>query len=585
MFSFAKKLVDKLEGVNGPESDTYYKNTLSRNNGYGLRVMHVEPESLASKLGFESWFDYIVGFADHDLPIPSLGHNAHSYLISDDGSFNFGTIPIAEQARMVDFDMVSQELTTIATSPNPNVKFEVWNAKGGVLRVISVPLLSDISESSTQTSQGTLNLHRNFQSVGLTIQSQHISSASVVYKVLTSQPNSPAFRAALVPHSDYIIGCDSAFPTDDNKEGLLTSGGESALLKTILSYYKKHLEILQDEKIPIILLVYNHDYDIVRKVTVHLSRSWSFDKNKGLLGCDVGYGLLHRLPLVVGKFDSSMKVLGDELYHNDEDYSYKLSKKEITSLEVHASSHGFDSAPNTVANEQITNVGPPPGAPVTPSSQSGTSPIKDVIMDEISLEMDDEFLASPTGDSAQAREGVFSASSPGQLLPSFLIPEKADSTATESVEYPVAASLKPPVFEPSVQTFSNIEASESSIPALAPPVIQPPTKSFQSSVSPPPVRSLDSQVPSAVASSEPPPPPNNSLASQQGPPPPAHSMSSMPPRSPKIAGRRKRHVHAPFTNLDALTDIMNEELSKSKENDVRLFPETTDPNLPPPPKF
>lgn len=573
MFSFAKKLVDKLEGVNGPEIDTYYKNTLIRNNGYALRVMHVEPESQASKLGFESWFDYIVGFADHDLPIPSLGHSSHSYLIGDDGSFNFGTIPIAEQARMVDFDMVAQELATIATSPNPHVKFEVWNAKGGVLRIISVPLVSGSTVSTTLPQSDILNLHRSFQGVGLTVQSQHISSASVVYKILTSQPGSPAFRAALVPHSDYVIGCDSAFPTDENETGLLTGGGESALLKTILSYYKKHLEILQDDRIPIVLIVYNHDYDIVRKVTVHLSRSWSSDRNKGLLGCGVGYGLLHRLPLVVGKFDSAMNVLSDELYQNDDDYSYKLSEKQSSFSETRGDSKLPPPAQTVIAHEQIVPALPP--APITPSPKKD-NPSLAIDINDLSLAIDDDFLVSPTGDSGQAIDEDESSGSQDEFLLHLLSPkENFASVAQESL----TTSLVAPMIDTTNEVSDKVDIHTTFVP--------PSTVQTGHSHPPPPPSSLqESKVnPGVTDGSGPPPPPLHSLSVQQGPPPVVPNVTAMSPRSPKVAGRRKRHAHAPLANLDALTDIMNEELSKSKENDFRLVPEQIDPNLPPPPKF
>lgn len=326
MFSFAKKLVDRLEGVNAHEPDTYFKNTLSKNNGYGLRVLNVESESSASKHGFESWFDYIVGIADHDLPVKQISHNSHNYLINEDGSFNYGVIPLSEQSQMVDFDMIAQELASIANSPNPNVNMEVWNAKGGVIRTISLPLISltNKDEPKTLAQSATLKLNTNFNSLGLTVQSQHMNSATFVWKVLNTQQALPAFRALLVPHSDYIIGCDSAFPSDEHVHGLLSMGGENLLTRTIYSYYKTHLETLNDDKVPIILYVYNHEYDIVRKVTVHLSSSWSPGGNKGILGCDVGYGLLHRLPVVVGKFDNSLNVLTDEIYQNNEDYSYKF---------------------------------------------------------------------------------------------------------------------------------------------------------------------------------------------------------------------------------------------------------------------
>lgn len=371
MFSFAKKLVDRLEGVNAHEPDTYFKNTLSRNNGYGLRVLNVESDSPASKQGFESWFDYIVGIADHDLPVKQMSHSSHNYLINEDGSFNYGAIPLSEQAQMVDFDMIAQEFASIASSPNPNVNLQVWNAKGGVIRTIKMSLhaISSKDEPKSSLPPATLKLNINFESLGLTVQSQHMNSATFVWKVLNTQQALPAFRALLVPHSDYIIGCDSAFSTDEHVHGLLSMGGENLLTKTISSYYKIHLETLNDDKVPIILYVYNHEYDIVRKVTVHLSRSWCPGGNKGILGCDVGYGLLHRLPIVVGKFDSSLNVLTDELYQNNEDYSYKFLQPQAPK----ASSAAIFASQPTQATEQAP-LPPPMSQPFVPQTVNQSLP-------------------------------------------------------------------------------------------------------------------------------------------------------------------------------------------------------------------
>ena len=111
MFSFAKKLVDRLEGNTGssdPASDSYFKNALQlNNNGYGLRVLNVVPHSSAHQQGFESWFDYIVRINNHELPMlyPSLLN--YSYSINEDGSVNYGGNATLEQVGAVNFEPVS----------------------------------------------------------------------------------------------------------------------------------------------------------------------------------------------------------------------------------------------------------------------------------------------------------------------------------------------------------------------------------------------------------------------------------------------------------------------------------------------
>lgn len=44
---------------------------------------------------------------------------------------------------------------------------------------------------------------------------------------------------------------------------------------------------------PLRLFVYNADYDVTREAILVPNRSWG---GEGLLGCGVGYGLLHRIP-------------------------------------------------------------------------------------------------------------------------------------------------------------------------------------------------------------------------------------------------------------------------------------------------
>lgn len=50
---------------------------------------------------------------------------------------------------------------------------------------------------------------------------------------------------------------------------------------------------LQHVDRPLRLFVYNADYDVTREAILVPNRSWG---GEGLLGCGVGYGLLHRIP-------------------------------------------------------------------------------------------------------------------------------------------------------------------------------------------------------------------------------------------------------------------------------------------------
>lgn len=370
MFTFAKKLVDRFEGSSALDStsnDSYFKNATAINNkGYALRVLNVIPHSTAHQKGFESWFDYIIRINNHELPMlyPSLSN--FSYSINDDGTINYGGNTTQEQAAAVNFELLMQEINTLAKHEQDLV-VDVWNAKGGIVRQISLPLSKyEPTDSSNNSDESVHQLFvNNFKQLGLTLESQHLTTATYVWRILATHQGSPAFMSQLVPYSDYIIGCDSAYPTDTNGKGLLTKGGESLLSKTVLNYYNYHYSISNEDNIPITLYVYNHDYDILRPVTVNLSRSWGTGYNRGILGCDVGYGLLHRIPEVVGKFDNN-SIVDDILFENSQNLGYQQQQ----SLSPQHSSYIPESAENTQENNIINSPPPVMGAGARPRAST-----------------------------------------------------------------------------------------------------------------------------------------------------------------------------------------------------------------------
>ncbi|KAF9958359.1 Golgi reassembly-stacking protein 2 [Mortierella alpina] len=94
----------------------------------------------------------------------------------------------------------------------------------------------------------------------------------VVWHILDVAHGSPAERAGLCAHSDYVIG---------TPYGIMRGEGD--------------LYDLVEDNIgePLRLHVYNSDTDHVREIVIIPNEEWG---GEGLLGCDVGYGYLHRLP-------------------------------------------------------------------------------------------------------------------------------------------------------------------------------------------------------------------------------------------------------------------------------------------------
>ena len=532
MFSFAKKLVDRLEGnIPSLADETYFKGLLhANNNGYALRVLHVQSHSIGRLAGLEAWFDYIVRINNHDLPMKYSMASTPTYGINDDGSISYGGRTVDARAGEIDYDNLAQELAAIATSANKTVTLDVWSAKGGILRQVNLPIDLYTYVANKQHDQVQEIFHDKFKQLGITVQSQHINTATYVWRVLNTHPNSPAFQAQLIPYLDYVIGCDSAFPTDHNGKGLLLQGGEKLLSRTIMDHYNQHFAILGEDNVPITLYVYNHDYDILRPVTVHLSKSWAVGSNRGILGCDVGYGLLHRIPEVVGKFDAK-ETIDDVLFESKSDYSYKFDERApgTTNKSFTPSvplSNPASALVSTTASKPASTSGSLPHVPV--SNHVSVPPSLANLMGMVAFEPD---LDNTKLSASQAH---FPPSRNAEVR----TPLIADFLATPPVS-------TPPVSTPPVAA-SPIGASN--VPLHQTPQAPIQNATFTSASTPP-----------------------HSAAPRVGVPP------SIAP--PKIH-RKKKHFAA--SGLGNLTDFMNEELTKSKNSDVK-YPNSDTANVPPPP--
>lgn len=85
-------------------------------------------------------------------------------------------------------------------------------------------------------------------------------------------PSSPAEIAGLRPFSDYIIGADSIMHESEDLFTLIEAH-EGRALK---------------------LYVYNANDDTCREVLITPNHTWG---GEGSLGCGIGYGYLHRIPV------------------------------------------------------------------------------------------------------------------------------------------------------------------------------------------------------------------------------------------------------------------------------------------------
>ncbi|KAF7118354.1 hypothetical protein CNMCM5793_007868 [Aspergillus hiratsukae] len=225
--------------IGGLDSESVQQPRTPTDNAFGFQVLrNKDPE-----LPLEPWFDFIVGINGHTIEDP-------------------------------DPNLFATEVRNCAGT---SVTFEIWSAKGQKTHTVSVPV---------PPSNPTL---------GLALQLAPLSSTQHIWHVLSiPSPLSPAYRAGLLPHSDYIIGTPSG-----------TLRGDAALGELVEDHLNRTL----------VLWVYNSEFDVVREVELVPTRGWG---GEGALGAELGYGALHRLPVGLGE---EVEGPGEVVFETREDGS------------------------------------------------------------------------------------------------------------------------------------------------------------------------------------------------------------------------------------------------------------------------
>lgn len=140
------------------------------------------------------------------------------------------------------------------------IQMTIFSSKTQNIRVVN------IMPSSTWGGQGLLGVSIRFCSFE--------GANEHVWHILEVHPSSPAEEAGLIPFTDYIIGADSILH-------------ESEDLYTLIESHEGR---------PLKMYVYNIGKDTCREVTITPNSKWGGD---GSLGCGIGYGYLHRIPIRV----------------------------------------------------------------------------------------------------------------------------------------------------------------------------------------------------------------------------------------------------------------------------------------------
>ncbi|XP_034041813.1 Golgi reassembly-stacking protein 2-like [Thalassophryne amazonica] len=155
-----------------------------------------------------------------------------------------------------DNDTLKEVLKINADRPT---KMQLYNSKTLSVRQTTV------TPSSTWGGSGLLGISIRFCSFE--------GANENVWHVLEVEPNSPAALAGLRSHTDYIIGADTVMSENED------------LFSIISTYEGKELK----------LFVYSTETDCCREVFVTPNCEWG---GQGSLGCGIGYGYLHRIPML-----------------------------------------------------------------------------------------------------------------------------------------------------------------------------------------------------------------------------------------------------------------------------------------------
>jgi len=157
---------------------------------------------------------------------------------------------------------LNQDNDTLKNLLKANIEKEismtVYSSKSGTVRQLF------ITPSTLWGGQGLLGVSIRFCSFE--------GANENVWHILDVSPNSPAELAGFRQFSDYIIGADSVLHESED----------------LFSLIEAH------EGRPLKLYVYNTETDHCREVSITPNGAWG---GEGSLGCGIGYGYLHRIPI------------------------------------------------------------------------------------------------------------------------------------------------------------------------------------------------------------------------------------------------------------------------------------------------
>lgn len=202
--------------------------------------------------------------SSHSVEIPGGGTEGYHVLRVQDGS------PGQQAGLEAFFDFIVAIGNTRLDQDNDTLKELL---KVGVNKELTITVYSSKTQSVRRTKIVPSMTWGGQGLLGVSIRFCSFEGANEnVWHVLEVHPSSPAELAGLRPFTDYIIGADSILH-------------ESEDLFTLIEAHESR---------PLKLYVYNTQDDSCREVTITPNNTWG---GEGSLGCGIGYGYLHRIPV------------------------------------------------------------------------------------------------------------------------------------------------------------------------------------------------------------------------------------------------------------------------------------------------
>lgn len=230
-----------------------------------LRAKRLTADNLKTADVFQS-----IGFTDSrflfSFSVRQVQDNSPGQQAGLEAFFDF--IIAIENIRLDQDNDTLKEL--LKTNANKQIKVTVYSSKTQDVRQVN------LTPNTNWGGQGLLGVSIRFCSFE--------GANENVWHVLEVHPSSPAEAAGLRPFNDYIIGADSVLHESEDLFSLIES----------------------HEDRPLKLYVYNSEDDGCRDVTIKPNSKWG---GEGSLGCGIGYGYLHRIPIRVLPEEKSAKPL------------------------------------------------------------------------------------------------------------------------------------------------------------------------------------------------------------------------------------------------------------------------------------